>query len=408
MKILQINNLHFRKGGADVVYLNTGKLLEENNHKVLYFSSKNIQNERSNFDKYFVSSKNFIEYSFLNKITTFSNFFYSFETIKKLKRLINDHKPDIAHLHLYKGNLTTSILPVLKSNKIPIIITLHDYSLIDPHNLLLDGNLNIFEKTINGSAFNSVLAKSNRNSYFYSFISTLEYLFHFHFFPFNKYFDRVLAVSKFARDKNLESKKIDFQVNYLYNFIPFLNQIKPIFSFDSYFLYIGRLSKEKGIETLIEAWLKINSDKVLKIVGTGPLLKNYKNKSFKNIEFLGYKTGSELINIINNCSFVIVPSIVYETGPLTVAEAYSLGKPVIGSDIGGISEIVIHNRTGYTFKYGDPIDLSKKIFKSLNLNKSTYENMSENCLHFANKTFCKKIHYKELIEHYNKTIEHYE
>ena len=78
MKILQINNLHYRKGGADVVYLNTGKLLEENNHKVLYFSSQNSQNQRSDYDKYFVNSKNFIDYSFFKKIISFFNFFYSF------------------------------------------------------------------------------------------------------------------------------------------------------------------------------------------------------------------------------------------------------------------------------------------------------------------------------------------
>ena len=167
MKILQINNCHFNRGGADIVYLNTGKLLESYGNEVFYFSIRNDLNENTRFQNYFVRGVDFINISVFKKILYFFRFFYSMEAKRNLNMLIEDFKPQIAHVHLYKGGLTPSILGVLKKNKIPVLVTLHDYGFLDPHNLLLDGNLNITEKCIAGSSFNCVIDRSNRNSYSY-------------------------------------------------------------------------------------------------------------------------------------------------------------------------------------------------------------------------------------------------
>ena len=144
---LQINNCHYNRGGADIVYLNTGVLLENNGNEVFYFSVKNRLNKKNKFQKYFVTGIDFLNISLPQKYLIFL-VFYSKNAKQQLTKLIDDFRPDIAHIHLYKGGLTPSILGVLRKNKVPIIVTLHDYGFLDPHNLLLDGNLNISKNVL--------------------------------------------------------------------------------------------------------------------------------------------------------------------------------------------------------------------------------------------------------------------
>ena len=409
MKILQINNCHFRRGGADIVYINTGELLTNYGNDVSYFSVKNKFNIKTCYSKYFVNSVNYFPSSFLKRVIKVPRFFYSFEAARKLQNLLRNCRPDIAHVHLYKGGLTSSILWVLKKNKIPILVTLHDYGFIDPHNLLLDGNLNISESTINGSAFNCFFQRSNRNSYFLSLISTMEYLFHSIFFPFDKSFDSIIAVSLFSKFKHLESKKFNWSIDHLYNFSPLLD--KNIVTFankNSYLLFFGRLSKEKGVETLIDAISILSSNVLLKIVGSGELEEKLKDiiskRKLSNIEMLGYKNGDELYNLIKLSSFVVVPSKWYENNPMTIIESYSFGVPVIGSRVGGIPEIIQEDITGFTFKMGDASDLARTISKALNLTEKEYLEMTINARRFAQTNFSPQEHYEKLMKIYNKII----
>lgn len=409
MKILQINNCHYRRGGADVVYLNTGELLERKGHQVIYFSQKSDKNIKCNNEEDFIEPIDFINQSILKKIINTPRFFYSKESAKKIEILLLKSKPDIAHIHTYKGTLTPSILKILNKYNVPVVFTLHDYGLIDPHNLLLDGNLNICEKTINGSAFNSVLVKSNRNSYLLSLVSTLEYIFHRVVFPFDKYFDTIIAVSKFSKAKHMQSNKFNWTIDHLYNFSPLLTQNnKAKTNKSDYLLYFGRLSKEKGIETLIEAFKLLDGKVSLKIVGTGELDSKLKtlinNKNIKKVEFLGFKKGEELYDLIRGASFVVVPSEWYENNPMTIIESYSLGVPVIGSNVGGIPEIIVNGETGYTFEMGSITDLAKTINQALNLSSMEYNLISEKARLFAVENFLPETHYEKLIHLYQKTI----
>jgi len=408
MKILQINNCHYRRGGADVVYLNTGELLEKMGHEVLYFSQKTKDNLNTESAKYFVGNIDFFKISAIQKLLLTPRFFFSFEAKKNLEALIKNEKPDIAHIHLYKGTLTPSILITLKKNKIPTVITLHDYGFLCPHNLFIDGKNRICERCINHSAFNCIIHKCNRNNLFLSTISAFEYLFHKYFIPFENYFDRIILPSKFSYEKHVRIKKINHKLNHLYNFYPNLNNTHINKNKGSYFLFYGRLSEEKGLLTLIDTWLTSKSENKLKIVGTGPLSNFVKERidqaEAKNIELLGFKHGTELADLIKNSSFVIVPSEWYENNPLTVIEAYSFGKPVIASNIGGIPEIVKDNSTGYLFEMKNVSQMKSTIEKSSQISQSEYERLSINARKFAEDNFCEDDHYNKLIEIYSQTI----
>jgi glycosyltransferase involved in cell wall biosynthesis len=410
MKILQINNCHYNRGGADIVYLNTGELLESHGNDVSYFSIRNDLNEKTKFQKYFVRGVDFLNISLFKKILYFFRFFYSIESKRNLNMLIEDCKPQIAHVHLYKGGLTPSILGVLKKNKIPVLVTLHDYGFLDPHNLLLDGNLNISEKCITSSSFNCVKDKSNRDSYLLSLVSTLEYIYHSKLFPFDKYFNTIVAVSKFSQDLHLKSDKFNWSIDHLYNFSPLLNSHEETIKQGSnYLLYFGRLSKEKGIKTLIDAVEKLDIKIDLKIVGTGVLeieLKKYiQDNNLTNIKLLGFKKGEELHELIRESKFVIVPSQWYENNPMTIIESYCFGVPVIGSRIGGIPEIIDEGKTGFTYEMGNVDDLVVALTKGINLSEEEYIKFKNNAKDFAEENFSPNSHYKELMKLYNKTIE---
>ena len=406
MKILQINNIHYRRGGADIVYLNTGKLLENHGHQVFYFSQKNDRNESVNSDNYFIKETNYFDKSLIKKIQSIPRFFHSKESKKQLSKLISEIRPDIAHIHLYKGTLTPSILEVLKINNIPIIISLHDYGLLCPHNLMLDGKMNICSKCVNGSSLNCITNKCNRNNLFLSAVSSFEYIFHKTFFPFEKYFDKIITVSKFGFQMHQKSKSLYDKIDHLYNFYPDLNQTKINSNKGKYIIYFGRLSAEKGVETLFDAWLMKERKSQLKIVGTGELFEELYRKSIgsSTIEMLGFKSGDELNTLIKEASFIIVPSEWYENNPLTIIEAYANGKPVIGSNVGGIPEIINDGDTGFLFDMGSVNDLSDKITKADSIDELEYYRLSTNARKFADEHFSEESHYNSLISIYEDLI----
>ena len=119
MKILQINSVHYRRGGADVVYLNTIKLLRDYGHEVIEFSQKGNNIQESSFKEFFVNEYDPLKLSFFKKIIKTPRQLYSFEAARKIKKLIKREKPDVAHIHLYKGVLTGAILLILKKYNVP-------------------------------------------------------------------------------------------------------------------------------------------------------------------------------------------------------------------------------------------------------------------------------------------------
>lgn len=401
LRILQINNFHFRKGGADVVYLNTCSLLRQKKHDVFCFSTINNKNVKIGENEFFIEKKNLFNSTIIQKIFQYPGFVFSNKTRKKLDLLLKKVKPDIAHIHNYKGYLSNSIFSVLKSNNIPVVFTAHDFGLVDPHNLLLNGRGDISESTINKSSFFSVLEKSNRNSYLYSFLSYLEYNFNRTFFSFEKYIDSVICVSKFSKIIFEKCKKFKINPTHIYNFQPNLNKIIPNHNKGDYLLFFGRLSKEKGIQTLINAWnnKKKNSHK-LKIVGSGDVQIPIQS----GVEYLGFKSGNELNEIIKNASFVVVPSEWYENNPLTIIESFSHGKPVIGSRVGGIPELIENKKNGFIFEMKNYNELSTIIDSVVEMSQDEYHFMSLSARQSALKYFSPENHYKKLIKIYYKLV----
>lgn len=391
-------------GGAHTVYFNTGELLKKHGHEVIFFSSHHAENIPCEQNKYFISNVYDVP-----KVKGLLNYFYNPEAKSKLEKLIIEEKPDIAHAHLFWGNISPSIFHILKKHKIPLIHTAHDYRMVCPAYTFTDIEGNVCEKCRGQHFYWCAVKKCSKGNLLESLIMAAEMYFRNTFFSPVNNLDGVIYVSNFSKQKHLKYNPDFSKVSdlVLYNFVTKSNRHFLVQNERKYFLYFGRLSHEKGLNTLIEAFRQM-PDLPLKIVGTGPeekeLIDYVHSNKLKNIEFMGFKTGDALKKLTSEASFVIVPSEWYENNPMTIIEAYSMGVPVIGANIGGIPEILPDGETGFLFAPKDAESLKHVIARASQLNEHDYKAMSDNALQFAADNFDEDIYYQKLIAFYNDII----
>lgn len=394
MKILQINNNHYRKSGTDTVYLNLIELLRKHGHDVTAFSFYNNENLTENSNNYFVNNSPF------NK--TFGKF-YSLSAKRNIEKLIIEQKPDIAHFHNIIGGLSFSILPVLKRYKIPVIATFHGFKYLCPAYVFINGKGEICEDCKVGKYYNCFINNCAPEGRLKSAALAIESYGRDLFFPFTKYVDKYIFLSKFFLNKYCEYyPTITNKSVFIYNFLDKIHTSMKITKGD-YFLYFGRLDREKGIYTLIEAFSN-NKELKLKIIGDGELSECLKQNKLPNIEFLGFKDWAALKEYLVNASFIIVPSECYENNPMTIIESYSLGKPVIASNIGGIPEIVLHGKTGYIFEPKNVNELSDILKTANHLDEKSYTQLSQNSIKFAQENFSSENFYNKINDVYNSIV----
>ncbi len=412
MKVLLIDNFHYRRGGAEVVYLNTADMLLEHGFEVVFFSQEWKENLGTSNSKYFPKGYSVRSKGFSNKLKCITHYFYNIDAARSLENLISVEKPDIAHIHLFWGGLSPSIYTTLKKYHIPIVHSVHDYRMVCPGYAFKNGLNEVCEKCEGHKFYQCILNKCSKGSLLMSVLMTFEMYYRNFFHHPADYIDKFLFVSEFSKNKHLQYDKrftLD-KSDVLYNFTnsDVIKYKEPnVDTFNSYYLYFGRLSFEKGIPTLINAIAKYPNIH-LKIVGTGPLEDQLKYKckclQASNIEFLGFKTGQELYNLISNAKFVCIPSECYENNPMTIVESYSLRTPVIGASIGGITEIIIDGKTGFAFDSSNVESLCNAIDKSVKIDKNAYLEMKQNAENFALEHFDAEKYCHRLIQIYNSLL----
>ena len=401
MKILQINKYYFKKGGAETVFFNTMRLLEEHGHTVIPFSLKNKKNEQSPYEGYFVDYPELSESSLFQKLRNVQSFFYNKDAAQKLEALIQKERPDVAHIHLMFNSMSVSILPVLKKYGIPVVMSVHDYRLVCPAYTFTDGKGRICERCGRGKYYNCILHKCSKGNFFNSLMLSADSYFRSWFYSPVEYIDRFLFVSKFSMDKHIQiDGRFRAKGTYLYNFTPNVDY-RP--AKGDYVFFFGRISEEKGIRTLMEAMKQAFGIK-LKVAGVGSLLDELRAVCPPNVEFLGFKKGNELRELVRNAAFVVVPSKCYENNPMSVIEAYMAGTPVIGSNIGGTPEIIEVGGTGFVFPVSDAAALASTIVKAMEISDGKYFEMSRKVRIFAERHFGAEEYYKALISNYTEVI----
>lgn len=377
MKVLQINKYYQVTGGTDTVFLQTVDLLRERGVEVIPWSL-NLEGNLPAGNHYFVDYPEVSKLSWWKKIKHIGGFLYNREAKKKLELLIENERPDVAHIHLMFNSLSIAILPTLKRLGIPVVMTLHEYRLLCPSYLFLDRHSVICERCSDRFYFRCALRRCSKGSFVNSLFLTAEAYLRKYVYPPEQYIDRFLCVSHFLKDKYSQyNSRIGDKCSVLYNPIRTIGDRS--LTKNGHYLYVGRLSREKGLHTLLGAFQEFPHLQ-LKIVGSGELKQEIQESKPSNVELLGYCSGDHLSQIISEASFLIIPSEWYETFGLVVLEAFRLGTPVIASAIGGITELVDDNRDGFLYHSGEVEALKEAISRSTMLSSSDYDIMVEAAL----------------------------
>ena len=400
MKILMVNKFFYIKGGSETYYFALKSLLEEHGHTVIDFSMQDEKNFPTRYSNYFVGNVNYnSNKDFHKQLKAGLNIIYSVEAKKKFEQLVIDTRPDIVHLHIFQHQLSPSILDVIKKYNLPTVYTAHDLKMLCLNYKMMHHG-QICEECKGGKYYKCAVNKCVKDSFAKSCINVIEGYVHKYR---NSYdvIDRIITPSTFYKKKfeefGIDSKRVIHIPNFLDTEKPNINRRDDC---ETYYLYFGRLSEEKGVLTLLKAFKEIDSR--LYIVGTGPIKEKVEEYILKenitNVKVLGFMSGQSLKDIVGNAKAVILPSEWYENGPYSAIEALQMGRPIIGANIGGIPELVDEN--GYLFKSGCPEALKEQIEEMERLTKSEYQKLKNNSYELFFNRYTKKTHYRDLEKVY--------
>jgi glycosyltransferase involved in cell wall biosynthesis len=356
LKILFANKFFYLKGGAEAVMFDEIDLMKKHKVDVVEFSMCDPRNRPSKYGSYFVSLKDYRSTSRVSRLRSALSFIHSREAVDKISGLIRNEKPDILHCHNIYHQLTPSIINAASRIKIPIVLTLHDYKLVCPVYTRLS-NGQVCTKCSDGHYEALLVQRCADGSIGRSGLLWAEARFHAAAGSYQRV-DRFIAPSRFMRDAVVPRLGED-KVVYIPNGVD-TSRIEVSRQDEGFVLYLGRLSPEKGVETLLRAHAADNAAWRLVVAGSGPLLGNLQSR-FPLAEFTGHLTGEALETRLREASMVVVPSEWHENNPLSILEAMAHARPIVASHIGGIPELVSHGQTGLLFEPKNTQQLSSHI-----------------------------------------------
>lgn len=392
MKVLLVNKFLFPKGGAETYTFKLGETLTRYGHSVQYFGLDNDKNVVGNKVDAYVSDIDFAKGVRKNLSAPF-RIIYSFEAKKKITKVLYNFEPDVVHMNNIQFHLTPSIILAVDNyrrktgKKVKIIYTAHDYQLICPSHGLFDTDIKVCEKCLGGNYTHCLKTKCMKNSFLKSFLAMLDA----YFWKYNRAYDcvdTIICPSFFLKNKlDLQPRFADKTVA-IHNFI----EPKQVLNVEKgdYVLEFGHLSRDKGTLTLLEVAKRMPHIKFL-FAGYGAAETEI-SKVF-NAEYVGFKTGEELKELISKAKCSIYPSEWYENCPFSVIESQMYGTPVVCSRMGGIPELIVEEKTGLMFEAGNPDDLEMKL-RFLLETQGLLEEYTKNCLTVSFETpdtYCDKL-----------------
>lgn len=377
MKILIVNKFYYNRGGSEIYVLGLEKMLKESGHEVAFFSMNDPENFKNEWDQYWVSTFTFRK---------FRRPFGDKETKIKFNKILDHFNPDIIHLNNIHTQISPVIVEIAHCRGIKIVWTIHDYKLLCPVYTCLNGKDEICEKCFCHGK-NHCFKNNCKGNLLASFLFQKEAE-KWSRERLEKQVDAFICPSHFMKEKMIQGGFSENKLHTLHNFVRVPGDVETKKNTDHYYLYVGRLSKEKGLSTLCNVASQLPYK--LKIVGTGPMETELRKQYQVNpqIEFLGIKTHTDVLQMMANAKFVIIPSEWYENNPLSVLEALCLGTPVLGTNIGGIPEL-IRQENGELFEPKNEADLKEKIKQMMHKN---YElNQSYFAEKFSSKNYLKQL-----------------
>lgn len=358
MKILMVNKFLHPNGGSETYIFKLGTALQKLGHVVQYFGMDHPNRIVGNRVNAYTSNMDFHGGSKIEKILYPIKTIYSAEARKKIRQVLEDFGPDVCHLNNFNYQLTPSIILEIRKweresgHRCKIVYTAHDYQLVCPNHMCRNPQTNEnCEKCLSGHFWNCAGGKCIHGSFARSVIGALEATF-WKWMRVYRQIDTIICPSNFMKAKLDANPLLTGKTVAIHNFVDPVER-KNVQKKD-YVLYFGRYSQEKGIATLIQVAKELPQVQFV-FAGSGPL--EGMLDGIPNVNNVGFQTGEALHKLIREARFTVYPSEWYENCPFSVIESQMLGTPVLGADIGGISELIKVGETGELFESGNALVL---------------------------------------------------
>ncbi len=386
LKILLCHEYYQQAGGESVAFENELHGLQELGHPVVVYVRQNAEIKDMNFRQ---------------RAEMFPAAFFSRRTYREITRLVQKENPDIALVQNVFPLVSPSIYPALYSQGIPIIQATYNYRFICPAAELYSHG-NICERCVPGNYFHGIIRRCYRHSTAASAWYAAILWSHRQVGTFVKNVNFFMVPDQFLGQKLAEGgipgHKIRVNVNPF-----FVKQCTPSYTHQSYFLYVGRLVRQKGIVTLTKAMAFVRSSARLLIVGQGeaePQIRAVisQNHLDERVSILGARWGEGVTSLIANATAVVVPSEWYDDLPMIICQANAMGKPVIASRIDGIPEYVQAGENGFLFEPGNAAELAAVIDRVAAMPEPEYTRIAQTSRLTAERAFDYLGHYQTLMQ----------
>ena len=398
-KLLSINNYYYRRGGAEVVFLEQNRMLEEAGWQVVPFAMKHAGNLPTPWDAYFPDEIEFgQDYGATGKLLRASRVVYSLQARDKLRELLGVFDPRIAHVHNIYHHLSPSILPLLRDRGIPVVMTVHDLKLACPAYTMMRGNKPC-ESCRGGRVHNVLVNRCIKGSAALSALVMVEAALHRLLRSYESSVARFIVPSRFVLETLVRWGWPREVFVHIPNFVD-VERFRPA-GVGRRFVYCGRLDELKGVETLVRA--AALAQQPVTIVGRGAQearLHRLAAELGADVSFAGYLTKDALIEVLQSARAVVVPSECNENAPLALLEAYATARPVIGSAIAGIPELIREGETGALFPTGDVPALAAELERFAQLPDGRIAEMGDAGRRWVEQDFNAAIYRDRLIALY--------
>ncbi len=393
MKVLLVNKFLYPKGGSETYVFKLGETLKQHGNEVEYFGLENEKNIVGNSANAYVGDMD-LNAGVLQNILAPFKIIYSSEARQKISKVLKNFNPDVVHLNNIQFYLTPSIiLEIEKYRKtagkdVRIVYTAHDYQLVCPSHGMFDTDINVCEKCLSGNYTHCIKTRCMKNSLPKSVLAAADaYLWKLS--SAYSYVDKIICPSAFLKSKLDTQARFKNKTVTLHNFIE--QSEKNDYRNKGYVLEFGHLSRDKGTLTLLSVAKRMPDVKFV-FAGYGAAVEEI--EKVENAEYVGFKKGDELKQLIAEAAVSVCPSEMYENCPYSVMESQLLGTPVIGANIGGIPELITLGKTGELFEAGNSEELYRKL-------KSVLENIS----HYTKE--CEAVDFETPETYYEKLLKYY-
>jgi glycosyltransferase involved in cell wall biosynthesis len=407
MRILHVNKFNYRRGGADGCMLDTVELQRGAGHDVEVFAMQHPQNESSRFDSEFPS---YVEFDPAPRrpsaqVRAVARMLWSRSAAAGVGRTIDVFRPDVAHVHSIYHQLSPSVLAPLARACVPIVMTLHDFKLVCPSHGMLDHGQPC-EACIPHRFHQAALHRCKNDSLVASSLLAVESSFH----RLARLYDPVdlfICPSRFLRTKMVAGNVFPDRLRSLPNFTDAV-RLAPKSEPGGPVVFVGRLNHQKGVDVLVTAAPSLPDGARVVIIGDGPerdaLERLASTVAPGRVHFSGALDRAAARDVMRSAGVVVLPSRGYENQPLVILDALALGVPVVGTDIGGIPELILEGSTGYVVPVEDPSALAAAVSRVVT-DPERARAMGRSGREFVEGAFSPEAHLGALLAIYDEAAE---